>query len=195
MLRISNFGFIVFMSQKQIIILIITVVIVIATYLIVFGFYPIALVNFNSIPAYKWEANLTAAYTYYQKSSNNSLTNKTQREIQRVILDKLIREQIVHQELKNKIKNSELDTIIDSKIKNFTADSQAPELVKNFYGLSMEKFDKLLIPVAEEEILEGRLFMENKSLNDWLKGKKSEANLIILLPDFSWDGEEIRLVE
>ena len=183
------------MSQKQIIILIITVVIVIATYLIVFGFYPIALVNFNSIPAYKWEANLTAAYTYYQKSSNNSLTNKTQREIQRVILDKLIREQIVHQELKNKIKNSELDTIIGSKIKNFTADSQTPELVKKFYGLSMEKFNKLLVPVAEEEILEGRLFMENKSLNDWLKGKKSEANLIILLPDFSWDGEKVRMAD
>lgn len=180
------------MSHKQIIISIIAIVIVAIAYLILSGFYPIALVNFNSIPAYKWEANLTAAYTYYQKTSNNSLTNKTQREIQRVILDKLIKEQIVHQELKNMVKNSKLSAIIDNKIKNFTADSQTPELIKSFYGMSMGEFNKLLIPVAEEEILEGRLFIENKKLSEWLKAKKSEANLIILLPDFSWDGEEVR---
>ena len=183
------------MSQKQIIILIITIIIVIVAYLILSGFYPVALVNFNSISAHEWEANLTAAYAYYQKTSNNSLSNAAQKKIQRVILCKLIREEIIHQELTNRVKNSELAAIIDNKVKNFTADSQTPELVKNFYGLSMERFDKLLIPVAEEEILGGRLFIENKNLSEWLKENRKKARLIILLPDFSWDGEKVKLVD
>ena len=91
----------------------------------------------------------------------------------------------------------ELESVIENKIGKIEEKSrEIEEGIKNLYGFSLEDFKaRVLTPMAEQEILEGRLFLENKNFDEWLKEEKAKARVIILISGFKWEDGQVKLDE
>ncbi len=181
--------------KKKIFLLIIGLLIIGGIYIIASQSYPIALVNWQSISVYSFNKDFNAAINYYQKiietynkdqaSIINSL--ETKQEIKRAILDKLIENNLIQQELNKRFKDKELGQMVANKIEKAMNGSASEKGVEVLYGFSLDEFkEEILAPQAKQEILEGRLFLENKNFTDWLKEAKKQAKVIILLPNLKW---------
>ena len=161
--------------------------------------YPVALVNWQLISFQTFKKDSAAAIYYYQKAletySKNDIavinSSEVKQEIERAVFDKLIENVLIHQELRKRLKNNELERMVENKIEETIKGKNIEKEVKILYDLSLDEFkERLLKPQAEQEILASRLLLENKNFDEWLKEVKSKAKVIILLPNFKWkDGQ------
>ena len=198
------------MSRKPFIIVISLIIVIgAAVYGITSGLYPVLIVNSRMASAKGLNDDLAVVINYYEKISDVALKtgvktidpNSDRMEIKRAILDKLIEDRLISDELGRRIKNSDLASIINTKIETALKESTSHEKdfekeVESIYGLSLNQFKTIVLePQAKREILEGRLLLEhnteNDSMNNWLKDAKAKANIYILLPGFSWNGEQM----
>ncbi|HDH31221.1 MAG TPA: hypothetical protein ENH26_00380 [Candidatus Wolfebacteria bacterium] len=164
--------------------------------------YPVVLVNYRIISARDFEKDYTVAIHYYQSlfkayaEDPTELNSKEIKlEIRQVTLDKLIENQLIHKKLKELIGANDLQNMVDNKIKEIIKkSSNIQKGVELVYGLSLADFkERILIPQAEREILEGQLFFNGEKIDEWLKEIKSVAKVIVLIPGFAWDGEKITI--
>ncbi|MEK7555297.1 MAG: SurA N-terminal domain-containing protein [Patescibacteria group bacterium] len=169
-------------------------------YFILSDSYPVALVNEQIIEARDFEKDYASALRYYQsvfkvyKEDAAKLdSQESKQEIRRATLDKLIENKLIRENLEKLIKNDELKNMVAQKIKE--AVKESPDIqkgVQTLYGLSLDDFkQRILAPQAEREILEGRLYLDGKKIDEWLKQEKSKAKVIILISGFGWDGEGV----
>jgi uncharacterized glyoxalase superfamily protein PhnB len=192
------------MNKKRILILISSVIIIVIVIVIVSQSYPIAFINWQPISLKSFKADSATAIYYYQKVLETYNENQAgviessevQQEIRRAVLNKLIENALIHQELRKRLKNNELERMVENKIEETIKGKEIKKEVKILYDLSLDKFkERILKPQAEEEILAGRLLLENNlpagGFDDWLKEIKSKAKVIILLPNFEWTGQVI----
>ncbi len=189
------------MSKRRLFSLILVGIIGIISFLIITQSYPVALVNWRPISFQTFKKNSAAALYYYQKVSETYNLNNAviidslgvKQEVERAVLDKLIENILIHQELKERFKNNEMKRMVENKIEEAIKGKNIEKEVKILYDLSLDEFkERLLKPQAEQEILAGRLLLENKNFDDWLKETKLKAKVIILLPNFEWkDGRVI----
>jgi len=165
------------------------------------GLYPAAIVNLDIVTVKTAEENFFTSNTYYKNAlllyGNDPEvldSPESQLEIKRATLDKLIIDIIIYNEL-NKIEE-DFYPIANRNIKEFVnKNNNVEEGAKLLYGLDLDEFKKrVLLPQAYREILEGRMFLNNKNFNEWLKNSKANAAVFILLPDLEWtkDGVKIR---
>lgn len=169
-----------------------------AFYLIRLGFYPVAMVEGRFIGARRFEEAVGVAYHYYVKGLGSQASKEIQEqltyeELRRATLDKLIEEELVLRELKNRV-GSDLSDIVESKLNNL--DFSAPDFEKAvlaLYGLSVQRFKEMvLVPKAREEVLEGRIFKDgSKDLIAWLKDRKQKARVTVFAPDLRWDDNKV----
>ncbi len=172
-------------------------------YFILSRSYPLAIVDYQIIAAGDFYANYRASITYYknaldvynEKDSAALESDEIRLEIQRAVIDGLVEDILIAQELKSQIGSAELDKITDRKIEEIISGRKIREAVEKLYGLSFEEFkERVLVPQAKREILEGRLFLQNPlvgGLDERLKEIKSKARILIFLPGFKWDGEKV----
>ncbi len=191
------------MNKKRILILISSVIVTVIVIVIVVQSYPIALVNWQLISFQTFKKDSAAAIYYYKKAIETYSKNdiavinslEVKQEIERAVLDKLIENVLIHQELRKRLKNNELERMVENKIEETTKGKDIEKEVKTLYALSFDEFkERILKPQAEQEILASRLLLENNlpagGFDDWLKETKSKAKVIILLPNFEWkDGQ------
>ena len=77
---------------------------------------------------------------------------------------------------------------MENKIREALKDPDFPSAALTLYGLTSEGARRyLLVPQAEREILEGRLFLEQQELDAWLLAAKQAARVTLLIPGFSWN--------
>ncbi len=194
------------MTAKNIIFFLLTAAIVIGViYFVATKSYAAAFVNFSAISVKSFEDDFKAALVYYEKALKTYnqgdaaviQSEDVKKEIQRAVLDKLIDNSIVHRELLARMGKKELETIIENKIGEIEEkSSEIEEGIKDLYGFSLEDFKaRVLTPMAEQEILEGRLFLENKNFDEWLKEEKAKARVIILISGFKWEDGQVKLSE
>lgn len=194
------------MTVKNTIIFLLTVAAIIGVvYLIATKSYAAVFVDFSAISVKSFEADFEAALVYYEKALKTYNkgdaavidSEEVKKEIQRAVLDKLIDNAVVHRELLERMGKKELESVIENKIKEIEKKSaEIEEGIKDIYGFSLEDFKtKVLKPMAEEEILEGRLFLENKNFEKWLKEERARARVIILMPGFKWEDGQLKTEE
>lgn len=158
------------------------------------GIYPVAVVNFDVVTAKDVNENSSIAYTYFQNMlrayGNDPATLDTaesQLEIRRATLEKLILDKIIYHELTSRI-NEDFREIarknIDQYIEN---NNNVREGAKLLYGLELSDFkERILLPQAYREILEGRMFLKNEQFDEWLKDSGLNARVLILSPNLQW---------
>lgn len=189
--------------KKTILFLLAAAAIIGVVYLIATKSYAAAFVDFSAISARSFEADFEAALVYYEKALKTYNkgdaavidSEEVRKEIQRAVLDKLIDNAVVHRELLARMGKKELGSVIENKIKEIEEkSSEIEEGIKDLYGFSLEDFKtKVLKPMAEEEILEGRLFLENKNFEEWLKDERAGVRVIILMPGFKWEDGRLKI--
>jgi len=186
------------MNKKKFIILISFVIVIVIVIFISTQSYPVAFVNWRPITLKSFSKDFSVAVHYYQKMLETYDRNQTvvldsseiQREIERAVLEQLIKNSLIRQELKKQIKSGELEKMIDNKIQETLKDKDIQKEVETLYGLSLPEFKEMVLrPQIEKEILTGRFFLENKNFDDWLK--ESKAKIIILMPGFEWKNSQV----
>lgn len=165
------------------------------------GWYPVAIVNFDFITKKDLAEDSVTAYQYFKKdflargSDARILdTPESRQEIHRAVLDNLIANALVYQELNRRLKN-EYQVIAENKIEEAIKNNVNLEAgVKAIYGLDFPEFKKrVLLPQAYQEILEGRMFLNNENFSEWLNDSRASANVIILLPNLQWQDSSVKL--
>ncbi|MDP3947810.1 MAG: SurA N-terminal domain-containing protein [bacterium] len=161
-------------------------------YAVVRGAYPIAVANGTTISNETYENKYAAALSYYQSAlatytdASAKFGEAERRELRRAVLEGLVEEALIHDELLRR-EPEELGTVVENKIAKALADPDFPSAARTLYGLTSGGARRyLLIPQAEREILEGRLFLENQELDAWLTAAKRSASVTLLVPGFSW---------
>ncbi|MBI5079112.1 hypothetical protein HZB06_00325 [Candidatus Wolfebacteria bacterium] len=191
------------MTVKNTILFVLAAVAIIGVvYLIATKSYPAAIVDFSMISAKSFEKDFQAAIVYYEKALKTYNhgdaavigSEEIKKEIQRAVLDKLIDNAVVRRELTARIGKKELESIIENKIRSIEGkSSEIEEGIKNLYGFSLEDFKTAVLrPMAEEEILGGRFFSENKNFDEWLKNERTKIRVIILIPGFKWEDGQLK---
>lgn len=90
------------------------------------------------------------------------------------------------------MKSADLERLVDNKIRSIKQDENMQKAAAILYGFSYDIFkEKILEPMAKKEILEGRLYLKNENIDDYLKKIKAKSRVIILLPGFNWNGKEV----
>lgn len=170
-----------------------------AYYLVHFGYYPVAVVNKSIITSNKLDTEYIVAYGYYSRAlAKNKETDTSalqfKRDLRRAVFADLVEKSLIDQELSQRV-GKDIDDIVTSKIENAQGQNNKTleETAKLVYGLSLADFKELvLIPKAQKEILEGRLFLEKQDFDKWLLGAKKTAKVFIITPEFYWkDGEVV----
>lgn len=164
-----------------------------AGYLVLRGSYPVIFVNGTPISRRVFEEKHFAALTYYQSAlatyagSPSEFGIAERRELRRAVLEGLVEEALIHEELLGR-EPAKLALTVENKIAKALENPDFSNAARTLYGLDLERAKRyLLVPQAEREILEGRLFLENQELDAWLAAAKRAARVTLLVPGYSWN--------
>ena len=160
-------------------------------YLILSQSYPVALVDWKPIFAKNFNNDYQAALVYYKnaleiyaKDSAVLDADETKTEIKRAILDNLI-----EKKLRQEIGNDKFYETISNKIEEAVKKGDVRKAAETIYGFSFDEFkERVLAPQAKKEVFEDFF---KKDFEEKLKEIKSTAKIIMLLPDFEWNGEGV----
>jgi len=164
------------------------------------GNYPSAIVGFDIITVKEVDKDSSAAQKYLQNLALLSGSDpkeldkpEARKEIRRAVLDKLISDVLVYAELDKRFPE-EFQAIADNNINKILEDkNNLATGVKALYGLDLQVFrERVLLPQAYKEILEGRMFLANEKFDDWLQNRRAQASVIILTPDLQWEGNSVK---
>lgn len=164
------------------------------------GLYPLVLVDYSVITGSEIASDLDVAYDYYQNALLYSGENpekldipESYNELKRAVMDEAISREIILRELNSSVGMDEADKVVERKIeKSLFRSSKIEAGVETLYGLSLDEFkNKVLRPQAYREILEGRMNLGGRNFSSWLQNARAESRIIILSPDFSWDGKAV----
>jgi hypothetical protein len=165
--------------------------------------YPAAVVNLGIITEKEVGRDSLAAYNYFKNNLLVSGTDPTvldtpeyQVEIRRAALDKLISDSLIYKELSSRFKNDFIDAA-ERNVGQFISSNENLEMgAKILYGLDLPEFkERILLPQAYREILEGRMFLADEDFENWLTTARSEAKVLIISPIFSWEDGRVVINE
>jgi hypothetical protein len=165
--------------------------------------YPAAVVNLGIITEKEVGRDSWAAYNYFKNNLLVSGTDPTvldtpeyQVEIRRAALDKLISDSLIYKELSSRFKNDFIDAA-ERNVGQFISSNENLEMgAKILYGLDLPEFkERILLPQAYREILEGRMFLADEDFENWLTTARSEAKVLIISPIFSWEDGRVVINE
>lgn len=164
------------------------------------GYWPAAFVGYNSISYRTFEKSYQTSFKYYQNSliaEREDLgameSEDFKKDLKRAVLESLIEQKIIKSALKEKLGKKDFKDMVAAKIEKFNADSEYFKLGSQLlYGVSAEDFKKIVLePMAQRELLEGRLFGDNKKLIDWFVDEKPKTRVLILTSGFYWSGDSV----
>lgn len=166
------------------------------------GFYPVIFVNFNAISESVIEKNTNLAYSYfhnlsalYGSDSSKLDLPESYLELRRAVLDSAVSDELILLELRKLVSLEEIEIVANRKIDATLKENKiVVEGVQNLYGLTLENFrNDVLMPQAYREILEGRMRLNGQDFDSWLAEARKKSKVIVLLPDFEWNGEKVVL--
>ena len=174
----------------------IVIVIVMVMALTSLGYYPILVVNGAPVTARRFFINNKAALQYAEnlaKTYPNQAGAAPQdpNEIGARVLTGLVEETLLNQGLSEEA-GRDADMLVAERIAKYGTDKKLENATEALYGMSLAQFrEEVLIPQAKQDIFKGRLFLKDKSLDEWMVDAKKSARVVVLSTQFKWDGEKI----
>jgi len=170
-----------------------------AAYLIRLGFYPIAIVDGQMISAKIFEEAAGSARHYFNQVANTYLKKEDRdripairEEIRRATLDKLIENTLVYKALTDSA-DIDVNAVVENRLNGLK--TQKPDFekaVSTLYGLTVSRFTELvLVPQAQQEILEERVKDEAADFSDWIKAVRKKSKVYVLARGLYWNGTEV----
>jgi len=165
------------------------------------GFYPIATVEGKIITAHSFWQKYQADYAYYQNftqsldlnSTENKTTPPSAGDFKKSALTQLIENIIISNGAEEEL-GDDLPILVENKISKIPTDEKFKQAISGVYGANLSDFvDDFMVPLAKQEILEGRLFLRGEDFDAWFIKAKSEAKVKIFSDEFYWDGQEVQL--
>ena len=186
-------------KRNYLISFVILVVVGVSLYIYIgLGHFPVAIVNSEIITEREYQKSFAAILNYTETASKTysnldlSELTKDKKNVKKLVLEGEIENKIIHQELTLRL-GGDLNSVIDSKLKTVNTGEKLAQAASTLYGINFQDYIELFLrPVAEKEILDGKLFAENTKLDDWLAKAKGQASVIILVPGFSWENGKVR---
>ncbi|PIR44301.1 hypothetical protein COV23_00420 [Candidatus Wolfebacteria bacterium CG10_big_fil_rev_8_21_14_0_10_31_9] len=193
------------LSKKNLLLLVFVVIIVMGA-IILMGWWPVATVNGSVITFAQFSKKYDIAVHFYQselklgqKDASLLNTEKAKAEMRQVVLESIIESKLIDGELKKQLSDSDLVFMINEKINKVDLSSENfKKGAEILYGLSSDDFRELILaPKAKEEILQGRLFLEDNSqtsgMDNWLKEEKIKTKVSIFIPGLYWSKDGVSL--
>lgn len=160
--------------------------------------YPILLVNNHPVSARQFATNYRAASLYYDnvlktyKIEGSELPRSLGREeLELKVLNQLVEAVLVDLGVRKEV-GKDVDELVAAKIEHYERDETLTRASEALYGLSFEEFrSEVLVPQAKKDILSGRLFLRGEVFENWVRGARANARIIIFSNRFRWDGENV----
>lgn len=165
------------------------------------GYYPIAVVNGSFLSAKSFAGEYNATSLYYQNllKINPNYAGETAQtpasDLQLAAINNLIEQSLIANGARKEA-GADFNYLLNNKLDKFSGvkPEKLDKAVKTLYGLNADDFRGIvLIPQAEREILEGRLFLKGEKIEDWLMNAKKTAKVMILSAQFFWNGDSVEL--
>ena len=168
-------------------------------WLVFSGNYPVVIINRSFITAKNFNEDFSASLNYYEQNqkiyggdSQLLQSEEIRNEIKKTLLTSLIEDILIDEELRKEVKSEDLARLVINKISDVKQGENAEKAAKILYGFPYDIFKKkVLEPMAKREILESRFYLNNKNIDEYLEEIKSKTKIIILLPEFDWNGKEV----
>jgi hypothetical protein len=162
------------------------------------GYFPVAIVNGGIITEREYEGSVAAVVNYYQsagktyKGLNINALLKDQDEVRRLALDQLVENTIIDRELQKRM-GKDLEPIVQQKLSDIRKNQDFSKAASALYGVSFDDFINLFMrPIAERELLDGKLLLEKSDVISWLTRAKATASVTMLVPGYSWGVGEVK---
>jgi hypothetical protein len=163
------------------------------------GYFPVVVVNSHIVTEREYRTSLEAVLHYYDAAIKTYSTLDFSKvlanpdDLRRLALEELIENELIHQALASRL-GADLSAIIDKKLASASTTEKFPEATQALYGVNVKDFkDLFLRPAAEHEILDGQLLTEKTTFDNWLKSAKRTAKIRILISNFRWDGDGVKV--
>ena len=86
-----------------------------------------------------------------------------------------------------------MEAIVQQRLKDVEKNQDFSKAASALYGMSFDDFIDLFIrPVAERELLDGKLLVEKTTVDAWLKDAKARASVTMFIPNYSWQDGKIK---
>ncbi len=168
-----------------------------ALMLISLGYYPIALVNNHFISAKTFLKDYGAASIYYDNVLKTYRSDASRDKVlqpsnlQRSVLTQLVENTLIEAEAR-RIVGPDFDRLVGEKVDQAGNDPRLEKAAQALYGLNLGDFKKeILLPQAERDVLTGRLYLEDKKIDNWLQNAKKSGRVIIFSGQFYWNGDTV----
>jgi hypothetical protein len=170
--------------------------------LLAVGAYPLAVVNGRVIWAATYRSYVASALAYQQAArdtyssatSTPLLDAATSGEVSlgMVALDDLVEQRIIESGLEVLV-GENAPRLIDNKVRDLQNEPMLPGASRALFQLDPEAFrTAILRPQAMREVLDGRVYLDGKTYEEWVAQARKEARVRLLSSTYRWDGEQVR---
>ncbi|HEY4523355.1 MAG TPA: hypothetical protein VJK04_00585 [Candidatus Paceibacterota bacterium] len=162
------------------------------------GHFPIMFVNGKMVTERAYEQSILAVVNYYMAAGKtyqrlnieDVLNNKD--EVRKLALEQLVENAIINQELRKRL-GSSLETVVQQKLVDVKKNQDFSKAASAIYGLKFEDFVNLFMrPIAERELLDGKLLLEKSDVDTWLKNAKASARVTMLISNYFWSDGSVK---
>lgn len=191
-----NFSFrLAFIKHRLQVILALIVLVAIGIFLVaVADYYPILIVNNRPVSARTFWKDYRSAAIYYEnavKTYDPSAARPTDEELRAAVLTQLVEAELIDETVIRDL-GPGIDELVQNKLRKYEENKELQKATPALYGLEFNDFwNDVLVPQAKRDVLAGRLFLEGKNIEDWLKEAKTQAKVTLFSANFRWTGERV----
>lgn len=167
-------------------------------YFVAQGYFPVVIVNGHMISEKEYEQSLKGVVNYYlavgktYKDINIESVLNNKSDVKKLAFEQVIENTIIAAELKRRL-GSGLEPIVQQKLGTVKKTEDLSKAAAALYGMNINDFAALYLrPVAERELLDGKLLLEKSDITTWLKTAKLKANVKMLVLGYSWQNGEVK---
>jgi len=177
-----------YLNKKGVITALVVCIGIAAAVLIVWTFdlYPIAIVNYHPIMAYKFNHSLDITLKYFNVTDSKSVII-----FKKAVFDGLIDEVAMDTELRKSMTQSEINQKIESQVDSILNDSKTQKSLEA-RSISLDDAKKYFLGVdVKNQLLNSQLSLEGTNLSTWLLEQRKNLKVIILMPHAHWNGNGV----
>lgn len=183
--------------RLQVVLALIVLTIVAVFLIAVADYYPILIVNNRPVSARTFWQDYRSAVIYYDnavKTYDPSAPRPKDNDLRAEVLTQLVEAELIDEAVSRDI-GREIDELVRNKLRKYEENEKLQKAAPALYGLEFKDFwEHVLVPHAKRDVLAGRLFLEGKNIEEWLRDAKAQAAVTLFSKQFRWTGERVEFV-